>query len=385
MCQCLSNEYFDVHTNQCFKILTATDCERVSSKNVEMYWNDSYCVDAIAYNESCTNSSSSYMCRMLTEGTNCDGLTTKCICDSSKYFNYQNKKCENILSINGTCTQIDACNHVLGLICSTGLCQCDQKTQFWSRISLKCINYLSYNEGTCTADDQCTEDGLVCILSGISSCSCPSLVINGRCDCPTRVNGTEYFWNGFNCTPALPYNQGCANALTSYMCQIVTQGTICSGNPFVCKCPTTQYFNNTANQCENLLSIKQTCQQSDACNNVVGLNCNLEGYCQCNSSQFWNIDTQSCTNYFSYNEGSCTADDQCKGNNLICYKSGVSCNCPTNVTTGKCDCPPRRIGSEYYWNGVNCTDALNYNDFCENSTLLNYMCKTLTEGHFCRQ
>ena len=380
MCRCLSNEYFDTVNSSCIKILTESDCQRISSANVEMYWNGTQCIDALAYNQSCTNSSSNYMCRIQTESTICDGWPSRCICDKSKYFNYLNIKCENISSINGTCSQNDACNTTLGLSCITELCQCDIKIQFWNTITKSCVNYLSYNDGTCTADDQCLVN-LNCI-SNRTTCNCPTNVTFGKCDCPSRFNGSEYYWDGFNCTLALSYGQACSNESTRYMCQTFTQGTVCSGPPFKCKCPTTQYFKNVANKCENFLSINETCQQLDACNHYLGLNCNSGDICQCNSTQFWDTLTNNCRNHFSYNQGTCTADDQCIGGNLICLKNGSSCNCPASVDVGKCDCPPRINGSEYYWNGFNCSPSLALNERCSNSSA-SYMCQTITQGTIC--
>lgn len=48
--------------------------------------------------------------------------------------------------------------------------------------------------------------------------------------------------------------------------------------------------------------------------------------------------------------------------------------CPVAITTGLCDCPSSStvLGLEYYWNGMNCAYALDYQKTCTSS----YQCKT---------
>jgi hypothetical protein len=132
--------------------------------------------------------------------------------------------------------------------------------------------------------------------------------------------------------------------------------------------------------CETLVSFGGSCTQPDACNSGLGLSCQ-SSKCECNSTQFWSTSSLNCINYYTYNAGACTSDNQCtSGSNLICRTSGTSCNCPINLATnGKCDCPTPVSGKEYYWNGLNCTTALSYNQTCSAS----YMCQTLTQLTSC--
>jgi hypothetical protein len=90
--------------------------------------------------------------------------------------------------------------------------------------------------------------------------------------------------------------------------------------------------------CETLVSFSGSCTQPDACNSGLGLSCQ-SSKCECNSTQFWSTSSLNCINRYTYNAGTCTADNQCTSN-LICRTSGTTCNCPNNVATnGKCDCP----------------------------------------------
>ncbi len=321
----------------------------------------------------CYNSSTTYMCKTISQGTVCIGSPYQCKCNSTQYLNYATSKCENLLSIGDTCQKSDACNSNLGLTCQNYMCQCDPFYQFWSIFNASCINYLTYDSGLCTSHDQCS-GGLICKKSGIS-CTCPEIVGDGKCDCPLSLNGNEYYWDGSACTSALEFNQTCSNSSANYMCKTLTQGTICDGSipPYKCICSSDQYFNFANSKCENLLSFNETCLQADSCNMKLNLTCK-SGICQCAS-------LSGCSGMMTYNSGPCTSNNDCSGN-LICRASGVSCNCPTNVLIGKCDCPPRITGNEYYWNGINCTLALGFKESCQNN-LTSYMCKTLTQGTVC--
>ena len=91
----------------------------------------------------------------------------------------------------------------------------------------------------------------------------------------------------------------------------------------------------------------------------------------CGDNQYWDGDENNgtCKTFLSYNQGLCDNDFQvrsfiiiiqklifnfklkCVGN-LLCRKSGTTCNCPVNVVDyPKCDCPTRTVNNEYYWDG----------------------------------
>ena len=80
----------------------------------------------------------------------------------------------------------------------------------------------------------------------------------------------------------------------------------------------------------------------------------------------------------AYNKWVCADDSQCS-NDLICKTSGISCTCPANVGDNKCICPKRQNGNEYYWNGLKCTPALEYNQTCSAS----HMCQIITQSTIC--
>ena len=320
----------------------------------EYFWNDTNCVTAYSKNELCSSSSTGYMCQTLTQGTNCIGPAPfKCQCSSLQYFNNNNNKCETQLSINGNCTELDACRPDLGLSCQGSLCKCNSSTQFWN--GSLCINYYTYNSGVCSNDNQCNGD-LICMSASTVSCSCPSIVTIGKCDCPAPVFGFEYFWNGTSCIESFAFNMSCSSSLTSYMCKNKTEGTYCSGSPsFKCACTSSQYYDYSTNKCETLIANTAACTQVDACRSDLGLSC-LTSLCQCNSTyQFWN--GTRCVNYLSYNEGTCTSSSQCNAKSLLtCVLSAAStCNCPNVVPVGKCDCKTADSNNSYYWNSTTST------------------------------
>jgi hypothetical protein len=355
-------------------LINACDCPRNIGN--EYYWNGTNCVIAREYSQTCYNASTNYMCKTLTEGTICSGLSLfTCKCSTLQYYRISSKKCENKLSINGSCAQADACRSDLGLSCQTSSCNCDTKTQFWN--GTRCITYYTYNSGACSNDNAC-EGNLICRSSG-TSCNCPTSVNIGNCDCP-RIIGNEYYWNGTNCVIARDYSQTCFNSSTNYMCKTLTESTLCIGSStFTCKCSPLFYYRTSSKKCESQLSIDGLCTQIDACRSDLGLSCQA-GTCKCDSTtQFWN--GTRCIDYYTYNTGTCSSDNDCKGN-LICRSSGTSCNCPTTVSNTKCDCPTRIAGGEYYWDGLTCALALDYSQTCYNAST-NYMCKTLTESTIC--
>ena len=115
------------------------------------------------------------------------------------------------------------------LKCSSSACLC-KANQHWDGVH--CSDTLSYNNGICLNDSQCASN-LICRLND-NSCSCPTSVPIGYCDCPTRVYGIEYYWNGQTCVEASSYNQTCQNF--NYTCKIQTEQTQCDTVAGVCNC-----------------------------------------------------------------------------------------------------------------------------------------------------
>ena len=132
----------------------------------------------------------------------------------------------------------------------------------------------------CNDTSQCdTSKGLYCPLV-TDTCNCPKTSSFIFCDCQ-RVSNNEYYWNGSSCISSKLYGQSCSNALTSYQCQTMTQGTICNNKNgiFECDCSYLKYFNNITNSCLNQLSINQTCSYDSQCQNVFALIC-IDGTCK---------------------------------------------------------------------------------------------------------
>jgi hypothetical protein len=288
------------------------------------------------------------------------------------------QKYNRIFRISGLCWIILAL--MLGIISIIGYRYPNQNTGYhcllltqYSNSSQYLINSYSYYNQICDSSTPCSNP-MICNLINGSSCNCPISIANGRCDCPTRVVGLEYYSNGNICVLALSYGNPCVG---NYMCQNLTQNTFCNNS--VCTCSSLKHFNSKQNSCIDQSLINQSCSLSTDCRVDLGLIC-VSGICQCDSTfQFWF--GSSCTNYLLYNDGTCTSDNQCFGN-LICSLSGSSCNCPITIGNARCDCPTPVIGSEYYWNSnqSQCVIAGLFNEFCDYG---NYTCQTLTQGTQC--
>ena len=156
---------------------------------------------------------------------------------------------------------------------------------------------------------------------------CPLTNTFNLCDC-VRLAGNESYWNGTSCTVALPNGTSCSNSSTNYMCQQLTQGTICNttdGSSYICQCPQLQYLNTTQNKCLNQSTNGQTCSLNIGCRIDLGLLCQ-SGVCRCNSTyQYWSNSSYKCLNYQTYN-GPCTSGGgECDPNAKLICNAGTSC------------------------------------------------------------
>ena len=77
--------------------LNKCDCKREIGD--EWFWGGSDCVPTTGYDRACLNSSTSYECKTLTEGTECIkvGNSFACKCPPTKYFNFDSFKCEDLI------------------------------------------------------------------------------------------------------------------------------------------------------------------------------------------------------------------------------------------------------------------------------------------------
>jgi hypothetical protein len=301
-------------------------------------------------------------------------MNGKCRCGDNEYHDLSSLTCLAQKSFGESCDVTLNCRIDKYLECQSGTCKCMSSYPTWSAGYDKCIVPVSYSELCYVSTDCDTSKSLVC-NNGTNSCNCPNLSTSGKCDC-SRENNNEYFWSGTSCTLAFTYNKTCSNSSTDYMCKTLTEGLKCSGgSQSKCKCSNLQYYKISSSKCFHQLFENASCPQGDECRNDLGLSCQ-SSKCLCNSlTQFWN--SSVCVNKYTYNADVCTDSTQCKSN-LICRNSGTSCKCPDTVSN-KCDCPTPVIGSEYYWNGTDCTIASSYGGSCSG----NYACKSLQEKTIC--
>ena len=306
------------------------------------------CVPKSLENEKCNNTIQCVRPMVCASSAVC-----KCV-DDLKYHNLASFECLPKNTFKENCVNDLNCRDDLNLKCVKRECVCTASFPQWSDSRQSCIVPSTYDE-TCGECDINTK--LVCNA--------------GKCNCVREINN-EYYWNGLDCVPAHGFGESC---LESNMCRELTEQTICDQKELICKCKQLQYFDKVKNKCENQLMEGDSCLKEDACRSDLGLKCEL-GICKCDSLiQYWNVN--KCVDSFTYNTGSCLSDEQCVGN-LICKKpSTSSCRCPSNVATGRCDCPPRAVGSEFYYNGTTCVPALTINMPCESTN--NYMCNSMTE------
>jgi hypothetical protein len=145
------------------------------------------------------------------------------------------------------------------LKCIDETCKCDGKWQFWDLLKGMCMDYLTYDAGDCKEDSHC-EGNLVCrITSSVNSCECPLSVALNKCDCKREI-GDEWYWNEEKeeCEEAESYLDPCDD---SFMCKILTEGTICDSE--YCVCPSSQYYNLVNKKCEDKLDVTKPCNQTD--------------------------------------------------------------------------------------------------------------------------
>jgi hypothetical protein len=301
----------------------------------------------------------------------CSNIHNICQCQINYYyFNSDSSSCVAQGTYLSSCSIDYNCRVDRYLRCIKGKCSCTSPTPLWSIGFNKCILPGTYNNACYATSDCSPSESLVC--SNGSSCTCPTNMSAGKCDCPIRLYNYEMFWNGSTCTSALIKSQACS---ANYMCQQLTQGTSCRN--LTCECSNTRYLNIGNNKCETLLIINQTCIQNDACNTGLGLSCQ-SGICKCSSTQFWKSNTVGCINFYNYNNGTCSDSNQCQ-TGLICKNSTYSsCSCPTTVLNGYCDCSARFFGTEYYYNGSYCLAAKTFNESCSHNSTCQWITRALT-------
>lgn len=147
----------------------------------------------------------------------CDNLTTTCQCPPLTYFD--GEACLKYSSYLEPCYDSFSCLPNSQLICSWGLCLCNDEYFHWSSIDSQCIypKQTKYNS-TCDYQTSCESDyGLRCI--------------DGRCLCELN----SYWTPGNYCDVQSQFNEQCLTAPC-----LTNTGLICSAN--TCTCPTCRYF-----------------------------------------------------------------------------------------------------------------------------------------------
>ena len=337
------------------------------------YWNNASCI--ARQGEFGTCNSNLHCLQPMTCSTQ-----SQCRCQQFEYFDTIAGMCKPQGLVNATCVTTTQCRTDLNLQCTSGKCQCISLLPVWLASNNTCIPYKPYGMTTCSSNSECDTSKLLICNSGTgSSCNCPTTSVLGMCDC-SKINGNEMYWTGSTCTIALSYGSSCLSPLSEYLCQTITQVTVCNNTSgsYKCECAYLKYFHLSINKCLNQLSYNSSCSQSNACRVDQNLICS-SGICKCNNvTQFWSSALQSCVNYRTYAE-SCTSTSECNSKlSLICNSGNNSCNCPITSILGICDCP-RVNGSEMYWNGTSCTLAKSYLSLCT----ANYTCKTISQGTHC--
>jgi hypothetical protein len=87
----------------------------------------------------------------------------------------------------------------------------------------------------------------------------PYSLEKSKCDCKRQI-GDEWYWNKEEekCEEAESYLEHCDD---SFMCKILTEGTICESE--YCVCPSSQYYNLENKKCEDKLDVTKPCNQTD--------------------------------------------------------------------------------------------------------------------------
>lgn len=135
---------------------------------------------------------------------------------------------------------------------------------------------------SCASSNECNDAfGLICPKT-TGNCNCPLVSTTLFCECQRDLN-KEFYWDGTICQPTKLYNETCSNSLTDYMCQTISQGTVCSpsGTTYKCQCPYQQYYDPSTSKCISQLTFGQPCDSAipDMCLGTLGLQC-FQGACR---------------------------------------------------------------------------------------------------------
>ncbi|CAF1337318.1 unnamed protein product [Adineta ricciae] len=276
-CQCLDHYYF--HENSCIPMLTYGETCSMGNDTCDYllnlkcltgsictcntnttFWNGEYCEGYRSVNSPCDPYKNISGCSMT---FSCDNSTATCQCPSSAY--YDGAVCLAYSSYLEPCYDTSSCLPGTYLVCSWGLCQCDDVYFYWSPTNLTCMypKHVQYNS-SCDYQTSCESDfGLRCI--------------GGHCLCEAN----SYWTPGNYCDFQSMYNEQCLTA----PCMNNT-GLICSSNTSTCTCSKYYYWDGYVCQYER--SYQSYCLSDTWCRTDLGMHCrNFTCTCSLCATCFW--------------------------------------------------------------------------------------------------
>ncbi|CAF0980062.1 unnamed protein product [Rotaria magnacalcarata] len=276
-CQCLDHYYYNGST--CMPMITYNQtclilndrCDYLlnlscligyicACDTTATFWNGQHCEYYRSLNDPCNPYKTPSGC---SSTFTCDNSTATCQCPPSTYFD--GEECLSYSSNLQPCYDASSCLPYSLLICSWGLCQCDERYYYWSESTSKCVypKKATYNS-TCDYYATCESDfGLRCI--------------NGQCLC--EVN--SYWTPGNYCDFQSQYGEQCSTAPC-----LGNTGLICSSNTSMCTCPQFYYWDNYV--CQYQRAYTGFCVFDYWCRQDLGLQCrNFTCTCSLCTTCFW--------------------------------------------------------------------------------------------------
>ncbi|CAF3159597.1 unnamed protein product [Rotaria sp. Silwood2] len=283
---------------------------------------------SLTYNEVCKTGSN--QCKS-SQGLYCPyGF---CSCTSPYSWNTATSTC-TLLTYNRACSASNQCNSLLGLICTNQICQCDSyhswdtqnnTCKFEFEITIE-INYFIFKIGVIIVNNTLTY-GDKCVVGSSQCNSSVELTCTGNCTCRNSK-----IWNISTC--------------------------VCPAGTFL----------NSSNLCQTTYRDNESCLiGSNQCDSTRGLSCYNNSRCQCDSTKYWNRNSEICLQRVNYSDF-CASDSDCVPT-LICPTVAGVCNCSRYLPDYVCNCP----NTKYYDSATQqCVDRATYNGTCIASA--NYTC-----------
>ncbi|RNA31585.1 prion-like-(Q N-rich) domain-bearing 25 [Brachionus plicatilis] len=312
-------------------IMESCNCSRIQGN--EEYWNGSYCVAAVTYDQPCSHD---YQCQIITENTKCDG--GKCLCSNNTMQFWDGFECISKKRHLQSCNENSNCLDSDLTECLSSICSCPTG-KYYNETNQRCQPRLGQSE-SCFNTTMCLE-GLTCDLSHVCSCPIDQFYINSSVGCSQKKL----------------VNSSCNS---DYECS-VSKGLTCQNN--LCQCsPTTHTWNS--NECKK--TYDQSCNSDDECNSLEHLFCiDQTNRCNCPSTQTGKIcdckksedkywDGLSCKNTKSFG-AACSDPYECSSSKeLTCLNEVCRCDLDKTYKTSsqKCEPSPTCSFNAIYYDGV---------------------------------